>query len=48
MKKPPQGGIATARHMTITQTVLWAAGSMLGVFMTLPQHDCAAEGSEGN
>jgi hypothetical protein len=48
MKKPPQGGIATARHMTIIQTVLLAAGSMLGAVMMLPQHDCAAQGSEGN
>jgi hypothetical protein len=48
MKKPLYGGIATARHMTTTQTLLWAAGSMLGAFMMLLQHDCAVEGSEGN
>jgi hypothetical protein len=34
--------------MTMTQTVFWATGSMLAAFMMLMQHDCAAEGGEGN
>jgi hypothetical protein len=32
----------------VYSTLPWAAGSMLGAFMMLLQHDCAAEGSEGN
>jgi len=47
-KMPLKSGISTARHMMTTQTLLWAASSMLGAFMILPQHECAAEDSEGN
>ena len=48
MKKPPQGGLATVFHMTTTQTLRWAADSILGGFMMLLQHGCDAEDSGEN